>query len=57
MGHRLPGSMESYYSVNSLEELKEKWMRLAWTEHVPASTPIELRKRQLFDMMQFLGIP
>jgi hypothetical protein len=57
MGHRLPGSMDSYYTVDKLEELKEKWLRLAWTEHVPAFTPIELRKRQLFDMMQFLGVP
>lgn len=57
MGHRLPGSMDSYYTADKLEELKEKWLRLAWTEHVPAFTPIELRKRQLFDMMQFLGVP
>lgn len=57
MGHRLPGSMDSYYTADKLEELKEKWVRLAWTEHVPAFTPVELRKRQLFDMMQFLGVP
>lgn len=57
MGHRLPGSMEAYYSAKKLAELKEKWLRLGWTERVPGTTPLELRKRQLLDWMEFLGVP
>jgi integrase len=57
MGHRLPGSMENYYNPKKLEELKEKWLRLGWTERVPGATPLELRKRQLLDWMRFLGVP
>jgi len=57
MGHRLAGSMDSYYNAKKIDELKEKWMRLGWTEMLPGTTPIELRKRQILDMMEFLGVP
>jgi len=57
MGHALSGSMESYYSARKVEELKDKWLRLAWMDRLPGTTPVELRKRQLLDMMQFLGVP
>lgn len=57
MGHRLAGSMDSYYNPKKIDELKEKWLRLAWTEKLPGTTPIELRKRQTTDWMAFIGVP
>jgi integrase len=57
MGHKLHGSMEAYYNPKKVEELKEKFLRLGWTLRVHGATPIELRKRQLLDMMQFLNVP
>jgi integrase len=57
MGHRLRGSMEAYYNPKKIEELKEKFLRLGWTLRVHGTTPIDLRKRQLLDMMQFLNVP
>jgi len=32
-------------------------MKLGWTVQVHGTTPIDLRKRQLLDMMQFLSVP